>query len=302
MEKETKVVVQSKNIFGLMAVKYNLNEVDFKKTINATLMPTDRNGKLPSDEDVAAFLIVANQYNLNPFTNEIYAYPNKTGGITPVVGVDGFLAIMNNHKSYNGLETIWAEDEVIPEGGKTCPKWCEIKIWRKNLDKPVVVREYLDEVYVPARGEHKFAGPWQTHTKRMLRHKTIVQAARVAFGITGVYDEDEAGRISEGQVIEAQLVTLKPDVKQPQALPEVSEEKEKPKDLEENFYKTMIGNFSKARKKVGDEFYYQVLGEHGYEHSNQIRKLDEGAKLLEIMHKEFVRLESIRKEQGGDKK
>ncbi len=44
-------------------------------------------------------------------------------------------------------------------------------------------------------------GPWQTHTKRMLRHKALIQCSRIAFGFVGIYDEDEAQRIIEGQAV-----------------------------------------------------------------------------------------------------
>jgi hypothetical protein len=33
--------------------------------------------------------------------------------------------------------------------------------------------------------------------KRMHRHKSLIQGARVAFGFAGIYDEDEAHRIIE---------------------------------------------------------------------------------------------------------
>ena len=42
-------------------------------------------------------------------------------------------------------------------------------------------------------------GPWKTHPKRMLRHKAMIQCARLAFGFTGIYDQDEADRIVETQ-------------------------------------------------------------------------------------------------------
>ena len=42
-----------------------------------------------TDAQMTALLIVAQQYGLNPFTKEIYAYPDKNNGIVPVVGVDG---------------------------------------------------------------------------------------------------------------------------------------------------------------------------------------------------------------------
>ena len=40
-------------------------------------------------------------------------------------------------------------------------------------------------------------GPWASHPKRMLRHKAMIQCARLAFGYGGIYDQDEAERIVE---------------------------------------------------------------------------------------------------------
>ena len=163
----------------------------------------DDGNPLPiSNEIMASLLIVADQYNLNPFTREIYAFPDKKGGIVPVVGVDGWLRIINENSELDGLEFNYAEQTTIPEGGKECPEWIEVKVFRKDRTRPVVIREYLDEVYRPPfekqnkKGNwYKVNGPWQSHTKRFLRHKGIIQAARVAFGFGGIYDEDEAERM-----------------------------------------------------------------------------------------------------------
>jgi hypothetical protein len=35
----------------------------------------------------------------------------------------------------------------------------------------------------------------------MLRHKSLIQCARIAFGFVGIYDQDEAERIIEGQAV-----------------------------------------------------------------------------------------------------
>jgi hypothetical protein len=64
----------------------------------------------------------------------------------------------------------------------------------------------LDEVYrAPFEGKgqngpYTVKGPWQTHTKRMNRHKSWIQCARLAFGFAGIYDEDEAQRIIERDI------------------------------------------------------------------------------------------------------
>jgi len=284
MSEQKKQVAKKPSVLGIMAAKFNLAPDVFLNTIKATVMAPGKSGKLPSNEEIAAFLVVANKYNLDPFTNEIYAFPNKKGGIIPIVGIDGFATIMNRQKGFNGYEIAYDEEEITMEGAKSCPKWAEVKIYHKDRDHATIVREYLDEVYVPARGN--FAGPWQTHTKRMLRHKVLIQAIRMAFGITGIFDPDEGERILDAQVVEAG----KPEVAIPQAKGEApsdsSPEPQQEPPKEENGYKAMLEKFAMAKKVLGEDKYYDILGNNGYEKSNQIRKMVDGNKILEEMRKE----------------
>lgn len=160
-------------------------------------------GDPPTHEQMAALLIVADQYNLNPFTREIYAYRDKSGAIVPVVSVDGWARIINEHQAFNGLTFKQPTKLVqVDAKAKPCPEWIEAVFRRKDRAESITVREYLDECYRPpiARNDGSLViGPWQSHTKRMLRHKALIQGARVAFGFSGIYDEDEAQRIIEAQ-------------------------------------------------------------------------------------------------------
>lgn len=159
-----------------------------------TLKATAFKGQV-SDAQMTALMVVANQYGLNPWTKEIYAFPDKNNGIVPVVGVDGWSRIINEHPQFDGLEFV-QEDES-----------CTCVIYRKDRNHPVKVTEYMSEC---KRG----TGPWQSHPKRMLRHKSLIQAARLAFGYTGIYDQDEAERIVESSPIEGSYrVEPKPEPK-----------------------------------------------------------------------------------------
>jgi hypothetical protein len=61
----------------------------------------------------------------------------------------------------------------------------------------VTVTEYLAEC-------RRDTGPWKSHPRRMLRHKAMIQAARLAFGYGGIYDQDEAERVmGEAERVEA---------------------------------------------------------------------------------------------------
>ena len=115
-----------------------------------------------------------------------------------MVGVDGWSRIINNHPQFDGMEFKYSEETTTPAGSNTkAHEWVECVIYRKDRSHPIVAREYLDEVYRPPfKGKFgEVNGPWQSHTKRMHRHKAMIQAARLAFGFGGIYDEDEAQRI-----------------------------------------------------------------------------------------------------------
>ena len=177
-----------------------LNMGNGEELIN-TLKATAFKGQV-TDAQMTALLVVANQYGLNPWTKEIYAFPDKSKGIIPVVGVDGWSRIINSNPNLNGIEFVFSDNMVRMNKAKVdCPEWVDCLIYRKDRDRPTVVREYLDEVYREPMGQNGFAGPWQSHPKRFLRHKALIQCARLAFGFVGIYDQDEAERIQESGTI-----------------------------------------------------------------------------------------------------
>lgn len=178
-----------------------------------TLKATAFKGQV-TDAQMTALMVVANQYGLNPWTKEIYAFPDKQNGIVPVVGVDGWSRIINEHPQFDGMEFRQSDSMVTMEGAKNpAPEWMECVIYRKDRSRPITIREYLDEVYrAPFKKDNGYQvdGPWQTHTKRFMRHKTMIQAARLAFGYTGIFDQDEAERI----VGEKDITPLLPKLEQ----------------------------------------------------------------------------------------
>lgn len=195
----------SKKLVAKFAERFSMEPAKMWQTLKATAFK-QRDGSAPTDEQMAALLIVADQYGLNPFTKEVYAFPDQAGGIVPVVSVDGWTRIINQHPAMDGLEFRWSDEMASPDQGQRCPEWCEVVLYRKDRTYPVAVREYLDEVYRPpfkGRNNNTVKGPWQSHTKRFLRHKALIQGARVAFGFAGIYDQDEAERIIEGEAARA---------------------------------------------------------------------------------------------------
>lgn len=194
----------NKSLIARIAARFGVDKEKFYEALKATAFK-QRDGSAPTNEQMLALLVVAEQYNLNPFTREIYAFPDKQNkGIFPVVGVDGWSRIINDHPQYDGVEFVYADKMVkMPGANVECPEWIECVIYRKDRSRPTRIKEFIDEVYrLPVQGNgqngpYTINGPWQTHTKRQLRHKGLIQCARVALGFSGLYDQDEAERIRE---------------------------------------------------------------------------------------------------------
>lgn len=190
------------SLVGKMASKFGVDGGQFFNTLKATAFK-QKDGSAPTNEQMMALMVVADQYGLNPFTKEIYAFPDKSNGIVPVVGVDGWCRIINEHPEFDGMAFTSSQDEAkLDEHHKRCPSSVTCVMYRKDRSHPIEATEYLDEVYrAPFKGKYgPVIGPWQSHTKRMLRHKAMIQTARLAFGFVGIYDKDEAERIVEAQV------------------------------------------------------------------------------------------------------
>ncbi len=175
-----------------------------------TLKATAFKGQV-SDAQMTALMVVANQYALNPWTKEIYAFPDKNNGIVPVVGVDGWARIINSHPQFDGME--FEQDDES----------CTCVMFRKDRGHPIKVTEYMSEC------RRSNVGPWQSHPRRMLRHKAMIQCARIAFGFGGIYDQDEAERIVETTVIDGATGEVIKQAQAPKELPAYSDAQ-----LEEN--------------------------------------------------------------------
>lgn len=161
---------------GNLAKQFNMGDgSELASTLKQTCFKGDTQ---VTDAQMTALLVVAQQYGLNPFTKEIFAFPDK-GGIVPVVGVDGWARIINSHPQFDGMDFEQDADS------------CTCIIYRKDRSHPTKVTEWMAECKRPN------VKPWVSHPYRMLRHKAMIQSARLAFGFVGIYEQDEAERIVE---------------------------------------------------------------------------------------------------------
>ena len=169
-------VIKKKSVTIHMDDRFGMEVDAFEKTLRSTVFPA-----AGTAGEFAAFLLVCKEYDLNPITKEIYAFPKQGGGIVPIVSVDGWMKLVNSHPAFDGMDFVEREDD-----GKLVSIECTI--YRKDRAHPIAITEYYDEC-------KRDTGPWKMK-HRMLRHKAAIQCARYAFGFAGIYDEDEGEKIA----------------------------------------------------------------------------------------------------------
>ena len=121
-------------------------------------------------KSILTLLRVAKQYELDPLQEEVLLtqYDNHWQAS---ISVDGWIKLINKHPTFAGMS--FTES---PETDQSLPLWMECTIHRSDRPISTTVREYLTEVKT-------VSDIWKKMPRRMLRHRTLQQCARLAMGI-----------------------------------------------------------------------------------------------------------------------
>lgn len=143
-------------------------------------------GRQPSNEELMVLLLVCENFGLNPFNREIFAFRGKGGEIVPVVSLDGWAKIVRSQKDFNGVSFRFSETTVKVAGcNQELPEFVECAMRLKGVDEPIVIQEFMVECF------NDKSPVWRKWPRRMLRTRAFIQCARLAFSLTGLYDEGE---------------------------------------------------------------------------------------------------------------
>lgn len=264
--------IQKKSAMQELANRLQVSVETLQKTLKATAFKDCK-----TNEEFIAAVIVANTYQLNPLLGEIYAFPGKKGGVTPIVPIDGWISMMNRHKNANGeldhdgLELI---ENRSKDGSKNLSKTdvdsITAKIYTKGKTHPTIVTEYMVECFDGNKS------PWVKWPIRMLRHKALIQCARVAYGFSGIYDPDEGERIAEAHEIHNEPALIE----MPRAKETVAAEAVSPKEPPVMASEKQLQNLEKIAEQAGlvEGDYLDFLHDQGIQDSQM--SLEEYQKAL----------------------
>lgn len=148
-------------------------------------------GKRPdevSDAQLAAFVSTANVLKVNPLVpGMLYAYPERNGGITPILGPDGTFKKLDEQIAEGKLAGFEC-DVTCDKDGK--PIKADAVIYRGGDAKPAKYTAWFSEWCVTSNPN------WQTRPRHMLWVRAIKQCARqVIHGLPMDADEYEIAQM-----------------------------------------------------------------------------------------------------------
>jgi phage recombination protein Bet len=130
-------------------------------------------------------LRIARQYRLDPTQAEVIFVRYEKNDWQALISVDGWMTFINRHPAFIGITFSQSSDEA-----SHLDAWIECTIHRSDRAIPISIREYLSEV----QGESEI---WKQMPRRMLRHKALIQCARLAFGMSASSMSDTANSSEE---------------------------------------------------------------------------------------------------------
>lgn len=183
-----------------MAAKYGTTADALRKTCDEVCFKPDRDGNVPPDTLKLAFYLVCESHDLNPLRREVFAlYDAKKNILMPYVSIDGWLRKCNENPAFDGMEVTidgWKESDIGQGRTLRHPTGATCTIWRKDRAHPIKWSESWEENFQPNK---YLSGNWYERPERMMKWKAIIQCARVAFHLAGVYDEQEAMEAIHGK-------------------------------------------------------------------------------------------------------
>ena len=176
---------QTQGLIARLAGKFGVEPNRLLKCLTTQVFK-QADGRQPTNEELMVLLLVCENFGLNPFNREIYAFRGKSGDIVPVVSLDGWGKIVRSQKDFNGVSFQFSETTVKVAGcSQELPEFVECAMRLKGVDDPIVIQEFMIECF------NDKSPVWRKWPRRMLRTRAFIQCARLAFSLTGLYDEGE---------------------------------------------------------------------------------------------------------------
>ena len=147
-----------------------ITKTDTRALAEAMKAHVSRAAKGATDVEVQAFCLVCDRLGLDPIMGEVHAMRDRSGTLRPIPSIDGWAKVIRSQPDFRGMQF----EEIRDGDGDLIAIDCTMHV--EGWQVPCVVREYYSEC-------RRNTPVWQQMPVRMLRHRAMIQAARVAFGL-----------------------------------------------------------------------------------------------------------------------
>lgn len=147
-----------------------ITKTDTRALAEAMKAHVSRAAKGATDVEVQAFCLVCDRLGLDPIMGEVHAMRDRSGTLRPIPSIDGWAKVIRSQPDFRGMQF----EEIRDADGDLIAIDCTMHV--EGWQVPCVVREYYSEC-------RRNTPVWQQMPVRMLRHRAMIQAARVAFGL-----------------------------------------------------------------------------------------------------------------------
>jgi len=130
--------------------------------------------------EIGAGMALISRYELDPFNREIYVTRDKQGRLMIIIGLDGWIRVLDRTDHYDGFE----QELIFDDDGELTE--VVTRIFSKKREHPATYRAYAKE-YARLGGYMREKIPWH-----MLRIFSLKHAGRLFVPLGSVVTEEEA--------------------------------------------------------------------------------------------------------------
>lgn len=182
---------------GMFSENTKISKEKMIATVHRSVLGLTKTKEARPIEDLKLFLVMCNQYSLNPFKKEIYAtyvWDSNRGReeLTPIVAIHGLRKICRGSKMPTYTHTGAAEVEMS-EDGKTIISATVPVFGHFGDGKPVEITRYtaMFDEFARTNKEGALISNWARMPRVMIVKCAEANALRQGFDISGIYIEEE---------------------------------------------------------------------------------------------------------------
>lgn len=180
-----------------LAETFGLAPKQVINVLRTSIIKVPRNDPPPTPAELVVVMSVMRQLGANPMLKELHAWRDNKGELCCMPSYDLWAKKASEQPGYQGVTYEFGPECPSPDGkGRSAWEWCKVTVHDKERGDFAMFPTYLEEWYVPMRGQ--YPGPWQKQTRHKLHVISFRSAIREFYNLGGVDLRDPEDLVAGG--------------------------------------------------------------------------------------------------------